>query len=56
MGTVHIIICKPPTGGRGGGGNVYKFIADELDGWEVSGGILMWNDHSNVLIMGENVS
>lgn len=35
MGTVHIIICNPHWGG---GGEVYKFIADELDGWEVSGG------------------
>lgn len=37
MGTVHIIICDPTGGGQGGGG-VYKFIADDLDGWEVSGG------------------
>lgn len=33
MGTVHIIICKPHGGGGGG-----VRVADEQDGWEVSGG------------------
>lgn len=38
MGTVHIIICNPTGGVWGGVGKVYKFIADDLDGWEVSWG------------------
>lgn len=49
MGTVHIIICNP----IGGKKIRITFIADEQDGWEVSGDT---DYHSNVLIMGENVS